>query len=78
MEGHTFFCPHCGALYSMTRSQLADSESKTAKCVVCSKIMDRWDTTDVPIFKLIHDLMMLTVFASEEPDRRRGRCICSN
>ena len=54
LEGHTFFCPNCGALYSVTRSKVARSESNTAKCVVCSKIMDRWDTTDVPIFKLIH------------------------
>ena len=53
-EGHTFFCPHCGALYSVTRSQVVESESKTAKCVVCAKIMDRWDKTDVPLFKLIH------------------------
>jgi len=43
-----------GALYSVTRSKVASSESNTAKCVVCSKIMDRWDTTDVPTFKLIH------------------------
>jgi transcription elongation factor Elf1 len=54
LEGHTFFCPHCGALYSVTRSKVAESESNTAKCVVCAKIMDRWDTTDVPLFKLIH------------------------
>jgi predicted Zn finger-like uncharacterized protein len=40
-EGRTFFCPHCGAMYSVTHSQLAKSESSTAKCVVCLKIMDR-------------------------------------
>jgi hypothetical protein len=26
-EGRTFFCPHCGAFYSMTRAQLAGSDS---------------------------------------------------
>jgi predicted RNA-binding Zn-ribbon protein involved in translation (DUF1610 family) len=37
LEGHTFFCQHCGALYSVTRSKVARNESNTAKCVVCSK-----------------------------------------
>ena len=52
-EGRTLFCPHCGALYSVTRSQLAKSESNIPKCVVCLKVMERCDTTYVPIFKLI-------------------------
>jgi predicted Zn finger-like uncharacterized protein len=53
-EGRSFFCPHCGALYSVTRSRLATRDSNFAKCVVCGKIMDRWDSRDVPTFKLIH------------------------
>ena len=52
-EGRTFFCPHCGALYSVTRSQLSKSESNTVKCVVCLQIMDRWDTPEARTFKLI-------------------------
>ena len=27
-EGRTFFCPHCGALYSVTHSRLPESDSK--------------------------------------------------
>ena len=54
LEGNSFYCPHCGALYSVTRSKVAKIESNTAKCVCCFKIMDRWDTTDVPAFRLIH------------------------
>ncbi len=53
LEGQTFFCPHCGALYSVTHSQLSEPDNNTAKCVVCLQIMDRWDTAEVPIFKLI-------------------------
>ncbi|MGO9634277.1 MAG: MJ0042-type zinc finger domain-containing protein [Steroidobacteraceae bacterium] len=53
-EGPTFFCPHCGALYSVTRSRLSAKESNIAKCVVCGQIMDKWDSRDVPTFKLIH------------------------
>jgi predicted Zn finger-like uncharacterized protein len=53
-EGPAFFCPHCGALYSVTRSRLPAKESNVAKCVVCGKIMDEWDSRDVPTFKLIH------------------------
>ena len=26
-EGRTFFCPHCGALYSVTYSRLSKSDS---------------------------------------------------
>jgi uncharacterized protein (DUF983 family) len=52
-EGGTFFCPHCGALYSVTHSRLSKSDSNIAKCVVCTLIMDKWDSTNVPIYKLI-------------------------
>jgi len=53
-EGGTFFCPHCGALYSVTHSRLSKSDSNIAKCVVCLQIMDSWGSTKVPIYKLIH------------------------
>jgi transcription elongation factor Elf1 len=52
-EGRTFFCPHCGALYSVTHSQPSKSESNVAKCVVCLKIMDNGESPKVPVFKLI-------------------------
>ncbi len=53
-EGGTFFCPRCGALYSVTHSRLSKSDSNIAKCVVCLQIMDQRDSTSVPIYKLIH------------------------
>src|SRR6266545_4159634 len=49
-EGGTFFCPHCGALYSVTHSRLFKSDSNVAKCVVCLQIMDKWDSIDIPIY----------------------------
>ena len=52
-EGGTFFCPHCGALYSVTYSQLSKSDSNIEKCVVCLQTMDKRDSTNVPIYKLI-------------------------
>ena len=52
-EGRTFFCPHCGALYSVTQSRLSKSERSTAKCVVCLHIMDNGDSSEVPVYKLI-------------------------
>jgi hypothetical protein len=51
-EGGTFFCPHCGALYSIVPSRL--SSSNRAKCVVCLQIMDKRDSTNGPVYKLIH------------------------
>jgi hypothetical protein len=52
-EGRTFFCPYCGALYSVTHSRRSKSDSNIATCVVCLQIMDKWDSTNVPIYKLI-------------------------
>jgi hypothetical protein len=51
-EGSSFFCPHSGALYAVTYSRLFNSDSNVARCVVC--IMDKWDSTKVPTFKLVH------------------------
>ena len=53
-EGSAFFCPHCGALYSVSHSRRSKSESNIAKCVVCQQTMDKWDSTNAPIYKLIH------------------------
>ena len=52
-EGRTFFCPHCGALYSVTHSRISKSERDIAKCVVCQHIMDNGDSPKVPVYKLV-------------------------
>jgi len=52
-QGGTFFCPHCGALYSVTHSRLPKAESGVAKCVVCLQTMNKWDSTKVPTYKLV-------------------------
>jgi predicted Zn finger-like uncharacterized protein len=52
-EGRTFFCPHCGALYSVTQSRLSKSERTIAKCVVCLHIIHQGDSPLVPVYKLI-------------------------
>ena len=51
-KGGTFFCPHCGAMYSVTHSRLPKRDSNIAKCVVCKQTMDERDK--VPLYKLIH------------------------
>jgi hypothetical protein len=53
-EGRPFFCLHCGALYAVTYSRHFKSDDDIAKCVVCGQIMDKWDSNDVRIFKLVH------------------------
>jgi len=52
-EGRNFFCPHCGALYAVTCSLRAQNESNAATCAVCRRIMDRWNSANVPTYKLI-------------------------
>ena len=51
--GGTFFCPHCGALYSVTCPRLSKIGSNVAKCVVCLQTMDEWDSTEIRVYKLI-------------------------
>ena len=51
-EGRTFFCPHCGALYSVTDARRPKSE--TEECVVCQNVMDQGDSTKRSIYKLVH------------------------
>jgi hypothetical protein len=53
IEGKTFYCSHCGALYSMTHSRLSKTDDNMAKCVVCLRIMDTWDSTEARIYKLV-------------------------
>jgi predicted Zn finger-like uncharacterized protein len=40
-EGKSFFCPHCGALYSVTDSQFP-KESGAAKCRCLFSYHGRW------------------------------------
>jgi hypothetical protein len=67
-QGHSFFCPSCGALYAVTYSRLSSGSdnNSTAKCVVCGQVMAEWNSTDVPTFKLVHHLKM--------PKPRGGAC----
>jgi hypothetical protein len=51
-EGRSFFCPHCGALYSVMHSRFPKSD--TEKCVVCQAIMDKGEATKASVYKLIH------------------------
>jgi len=53
-EGTKFFCPMCGALYSVTRTQVSKKEVGAVKCVVCSRIMDHSKSTEIPVYTLIH------------------------
>ena len=53
-EGGTFFCPHCGAMYSVTLSRLPKTDRNIANCVVCGQTMDERDSSKVSVYKLIH------------------------
>jgi hypothetical protein len=50
-EGRSFFCRHCGALYSVTDTR--HPKSDTEKCVVCLKVMDESASTRFSAYKLI-------------------------
>ena len=52
-EGKSFFCPHCGALYSVTDSRLP-KDSGMVKCVVCFQNMAVVDSPRHSIYQLVH------------------------
>jgi transcription elongation factor Elf1 len=53
-----FFCPSCGALYSVIYKSGAKKESgkesSVAKCVVCLKVMSETESANIPVYTLIH------------------------
>jgi len=53
-EGKKFFCPKCGALYSVTHTQASKKEVNIAKCVVCMQVMEESDSKTIPVYRLIH------------------------
>jgi transcription elongation factor Elf1 len=59
-EGRTFFCPHCGALYSVMNTRVSNkvetnvADTKIAKCVVCLHAMDEWPSFENRTYKLVH------------------------
>src|SRR6516162_2291076 len=57
-DGGTFFCPHCGALYSVTCPRLSKIGSNVAKCVVCLQTMDEWDSQKFESTSSFSDLKM--------------------
>jgi transcription elongation factor Elf1 len=52
--GKKFFCPRCGALYSVTYKQAPGKEANVSKCVVCQTVMSETDSPRVPVYELIH------------------------
>ena len=57
-DGGTFFCAHCGALYSVTCPRLSKIGSNVAKCVVCLQTMDEWDQQRFESTSSFSDLKM--------------------
>jgi uncharacterized protein (DUF983 family) len=53
-EGKKFFCPHCGALYSIAHVRVPKRDSNIARCVVCMRVLDEGDSAKGSIYKLIH------------------------
>ena len=73
-EGPSFFCPHCGALYAVTYARLSSSDNNEVRCVVCGQIMDKWDSTKVPIFKIAARSSKRSRRASPSTDGGKSPC----
>jgi hypothetical protein len=49
----------------VTYSRLSKSDSNIAKCVVCLQIMTSWDSTKIPIYKLVQRPDCIYISASK-------------
>ena len=49
----TFTCSECGALYQVTRTQFPEPVKDRAECVECGCLLAEWNTSSVPLYRLI-------------------------
>ena len=48
-----FVCSGCGATYEVTVTDFANPVEDYAECVLCGEVLAEWDSTHVPLFRLI-------------------------
>jgi hypothetical protein len=53
-KAENFTCK-CGAVYEKTISRFPMRDNDKATCDVCGEIMDSWNSTAVPSYKLIRN-----------------------
>jgi hypothetical protein len=46
-------CSECGALYQVTKTRFPTPVKDYAECVVCGCMLAEWNSTDVPLYRLI-------------------------
>lgn len=51
-KGKDFTCPHCGSVYETTLRHIPAQDSDVATCRVCGEVMDEWNGTAVPSYRL--------------------------
>ena len=49
----TFTCPECGALYEVARTNFPEPVEDRAECVECGCVLAEWNTTSVPLYRLV-------------------------
>ena len=54
--GAPYTCPHCAAVYEMTRSHRAARERITVECEVCRQRMGEWDDDTSRRFRLVRGI----------------------
>jgi predicted Zn finger-like uncharacterized protein len=52
-HGGDFFCPHCGAQYVVSHTQLPIADSGSVYCDVCRRQMIQWNSSLEPSYKLV-------------------------
>jgi len=51
-DSDDFTCRHCGSVYSVKIHRLPVKDVDSANCEVCGQVLQSWNNTRVPVFKL--------------------------
>lgn len=53
MPSEEFACPHCASRHSRVFVTMSTPDRDVEICGVCEEVMARWDSRQVPVFRLV-------------------------
>jgi hypothetical protein len=52
-QPQSFTCENCGALYEVRFTEFANPVADYAECICCKETLAEWNSTSVPLYRLI-------------------------
>ena len=56
-------CPECRAIYERVPVQFLERDRGDFECAACRRVLDSWDGTSVPLYRLIKRTDQRGIFA---------------